>query len=426
MPNGGNPSGGGHLRSNGGGGRARSIGGGGLYARLRPPSSGSLAIGQSLNGESDNDLANADQLLQDKESREFISGYFFFGERIYQICEIAPADQANCNACWAAASVGAITSRLCKAVRDASYYRDGGQRAKHPLRLNFFRSRDESAHISVSRSGSPMSVGGLGIQPPLSCSEKNMDCNIGGYPADVYQWVKDNYLQPDGCAGMEYKSGKGAAVPCTFNFEDNKCKGYNRVTLGNAGWITGEANMRKAIWEGGPITSIIRLTEGLLNMTVGLLNNEFNKTTVTYSVSEAARRQWDLEDKCASTAGCQKPLPAYHVIQVVGWERTSFDSVWIIQNSWGGMYPSWKTVGGVMVNVQKKKEAIEGTLKAQELRAKNYRGPFLRIRRGDDDELGIQGNPSFLADIMVWNGYKKVPISRETWMNEYTANPNGK
>jgi hypothetical protein len=57
----------------------------------------------------------------------------------------------------------------------------------------------------------------------------------------------------------------------------------------------------------------------------------------------------------------------------------------------------------------------------RELRAKEYRGPFLQIRRGDDDELGIQGNPSFLADIMVWKGNEKVPISRETWKDEYTA-----
>jgi hypothetical protein len=112
---------------------------------------------------------------------------------------------------------------------------------------------------------------------------------------------------------------------------------------------------------------------------------------------------------------------------VVGWEEDKTGKYWIIQNSWGGEHPQWKTVGGDELNIWSSDQYGNVRRGNSGLYRYSY-GPFLRVARGND-ELGLESNPTFLADIRVWlgsgNNAKKVPISRSTWMDEYSQCGNG-
>lgn len=200
MANGGNPTGGGRLRSVGGGGRIRSIGGGGGGTRASLISrGGKLAVAQSLNGESDNDLDHADQLLQGQVEKPVSPQgdfYFFFSGR-YESCNIEPAAQGGCNSCWAFASVGAISSRLCKVIRDIGF--EGFKQSPSFKRLLRAADNDNTVDYALRASsgswGTPMlketghnSHGGLSAQNPLSCGDGG-NCNDGGFPANIYKWV---------------------------------------------------------------------------------------------------------------------------------------------------------------------------------------------------------------------------------------------
>jgi hypothetical protein len=180
--------------------------------------------------------------------------------------------------------------------------------------------------------------------------------------------------------------------------------------LGNAGWITGEANITTAIKEGGPVTSIIRLADGF-----------FDKKKTTFRLSDADKEAWKKEDACADKPDCKGPRPGFHVVQVVGWEEDKTGKYWIIQNSWGANLPSWVAANGARINNWPTGNRAKNTYETNA-------GPFLRVVRGND-ELGLESNPTFLADIKVWvgsgNEAKKVPISRASWIDEYGRCKNG-
>ena len=176
-----------------------------------------------------------------------------------------------CNACWAQAAVSALSDRL----------------------------------QLQSRGAWPMVV--LSTQMVVNCATGSCD---GGDPGEVYRFAYMSSISDESCQVYEGKkntcNGKGRCMDCRRFGECMEVTAYRKVSVSEYGEVLGIDQMKAEIYERGPITCFMVVTEQFQRYTGGVF----------------------VEEDHHYLGG--------HIVEVVGWGRTEEGvEYWIGRNNWG-------------------------------------------------------------------------------------------
>lgn len=181
-----------------------------------------------------------------------------------------------CGSCWAFSSTSALSDRI-KIARNAQW-----------------------PDINISP------------QVLISCEQPDEGCD-GGDALTAYQWIAANNITDETCSNYQAR-GWTNGIGCTAEIKCKTCdpnlgcsvpSSYLIYGIEQYGPVSGEAAMMNEIYQRGPITCGIAVTEALLNYTGGI----FNDTTGNLDID--------------------------HDISVVGWGTENGTDYWVIRNSWG-------------------------------------------------------------------------------------------
>jgi len=181
-----------------------------------------------------------------------------------------------CGACWAFSATSALSDRI-KIARNASW-----------------------PDINISP------------QVLISCEEPDQGCD-GGDALTAYQWIAANNISDETCSSYQARGwtngiGCTSEIKCKTCDPDSGCavpSSYYIYGIDQYGSVSGEADMMSEIYQRGPITCGIAVTQALINYTGGI----FNDTTGAMDID--------------------------HDISVVGWGVENGTKYWVVRNSWG-------------------------------------------------------------------------------------------
>jgi hypothetical protein len=216
----------------------------------------------------------------------------------------------------------------------------------------------------------------LSNQVCLSCTT-NGGCN-GGSPADCIDYIKSSSVTTHSC--VPYTSWKELikgtcpqANTCLAGRDKDNTRG-NRVTILNAGYVMGIANIKAAL-ASGPVTFVIN-------------------TPATFL---AWGGQGNKADGVFSSLGAPTVDGAHsnHIMVAFGWGVVNDVEVLLVLNSWGAIYNQF-TFMGMTFNNEVNVDRVP-------------RGPWLLID-ANDPALGIGEHPAFWATPGLLVNSVKVPV----------------
>jgi cathepsin X len=155
----------------------------------------------------------------------------------------------------------------------------------------------------------------LSPQVIISCVDRGSGCG-GGDTKDAYEWIFHNNITDETCSpyqayGHDNGLGCSAEIKCKNCMPNKGCWAQERAKIYGIeeyGAISGEAAMMNEIYQRGPITCLIAVTEELLNYTGGIFRDSTGR------------------------------LADDHDISVNGWGEENGVKYWIIRNSWGSYW----------------------------------------------------------------------------------------
>lgn len=155
----------------------------------------------------------------------------------------------------------------------------------------------------------------LSPQVLISCELPDEGCH-GGDARTAYEWIHNNNITDETCSpyqayGHDNGIGCTAEIKCKNCLPGKGCWAQERAKIygvNEYGDVVGEEDMINEIYQRGPITCAIAVTQELINYTGGI-----------------------FEDKTG-----RKDLD--HDISVVGWGEENGVKYWIIRNSWGSYW----------------------------------------------------------------------------------------
>jgi len=104
----------------------------------------------------------------------------------------------------------------------------------------------------------------------------------GGDAFDAYQWIHEHNITDESCSpyqafGHTNGIGCSAEIKCKNCLPNKGCWAQNRAKIYSVeeyGNVTGEENIINEIYQRGPVTCAIAVTEGLRNYTGGIFKDE--------------------------------------------------------------------------------------------------------------------------------------------------------
>lgn len=150
----------------------------------------------------------------------------------------------------------------------------------------------------------------------ISCENENNGCD-GGDTRYAYEWIHKNNITDETCSPYQaygHTNGVGCSseIRCKNCLPTKGCWAQERAkiyTVEEYGIISGELAMMNEIYQRGPITCVIAVTDALINYTGGVFEDHTGRVD---------------ED---------------HDISVNGWgEEADGTKYWIIRNSWGSYW----------------------------------------------------------------------------------------
>jgi cathepsin X len=155
----------------------------------------------------------------------------------------------------------------------------------------------------------------LSPQVLISCEEPDLGCH-GGDARTAYEWIHHNNITDETCSpyqayGHDNGIGCSSQIKCRNCFPQKGCWAQARAKIYSVdefGDVVGEENMMNEIYQRGPITCAIAVTNELVNYTGGIF------------VDKSGRKDLD------------------HDISVTGWGEENGTKYWIVRNSWGSYW----------------------------------------------------------------------------------------
>ena len=171
-----------------------------------------------------------------------------------------------------------------------------------------------SDRIKIARKAQVPDIN-LSPQVLISCELPDEGCH-GGDAATAYEWIHKNNITDETCSpyqafGHDNGVGCSAEIKCKNCLPGKGCWAQQRAkiySVSEYGNVTGEENMINEIYQRGPITCAIAVTQELVNYTGGIFEDK------------TGRKELD------------------HDISVVGWGEENGTKYWIIRNSWGSYW----------------------------------------------------------------------------------------
>jgi len=191
----------------------------------------------------------------------------------------------------------------------------------------------------------------LAPQVLLSCDKVNRGC-YGGWPLLAYKFIQENGITDETCSPYLAKSYRNGA-DCEAEHICKNCnkfgecwpmEEYPKYYVDDYGFVSGEEDMLEEVYNWGPISCTVALTEELHNYTGGIFEDK------------TGRKNRD------------------HEVEIVGFGEERGVKYWEIRNSWGS---NWGEEG------------------------------FFKLIRGVDN-LGIETNCSWGNAINTWDEGKQV------------------
>jgi len=176
--------------------------------------------------------------------------------------------QGNCSSSWAIAAVSSVANRFC--IND-------------PVNYKMFA---------------------LSPQNLVSCDVINDGCKGGGMDT-VWTFLEQEGVVSETC--MKYE---GWDVEC-----DAKCAEEEPLKLSGKCIAQGAEAVKKEVFNNGPVTVPLRVTDELLVYKGGI----FTPTRTALSLSEPKRKQ----------------MKKVTVVKIMGWGVEDDQAYWLIENSWG-------------------------------------------------------------------------------------------
>lgn len=176
-----------------------------------------------------------------------------------------------CNACWAQAAVGALSDRL----------------------------------QLQSRGAWPMIE--LSAQAVVNCAAGSCE---GGDPGEAYRFAYLSAVPDESCQAYEGREkacdGRGRCMDCRRFGECVEVSAYRKVSVSEYGEVQGAEQMKAELFERGPITCFMVVTEQFRRYKGGVF----------------------VEQDHDYLGG--------HIVEVTGWGRTETGvEYWIVKNNWG-------------------------------------------------------------------------------------------
>jgi cathepsin X len=155
----------------------------------------------------------------------------------------------------------------------------------------------------------------LAPQVLISCNNVAQGCN-GGDPRQAYEWIHQNNITDETCSPYQaygHTNGLGcsAEIKCKNCAPYKGCEAQSRAkifSVGEYAALSGELNMMNELYQRGPITCEIAVTDKLINYTGGIF------------VDRTGRKDLD------------------HDVSITGWGEENGTKYWIIRNSWGSYW----------------------------------------------------------------------------------------
>eukprot|EP00442_Polarella_glacialis_P028116 CAMPEP_0115101354 /NCGR_PEP_ID=MMETSP0227-20121206/33173_1 /TAXON_ID=89957 /ORGANISM="Polarella glacialis, Strain CCMP 1383" /LENGTH=433 /DNA_ID=CAMNT_0002497071 /DNA_START=84 /DNA_END=1385 /DNA_ORIENTATION=+ len=183
-------------------------------------------------------------------------------------CTTAVYDAGNCSSSYAVAAATALSSRFC--------FTDNGK------------------------------YKGLQLSPQqiLSCDKKSSGCQGGGIDS-VWSYMHKRGLFPESC--VPFASGK--SVACKSDCDPSqKLKSIDHCLMKG-----GEKEMKREIFNRGPITALMFLKDDFLVYSGGV-----------YNPTDNANQQYGANNE-----------PLMHAVTILGWGKSEGTAYWLVKNSWG-------------------------------------------------------------------------------------------
>lgn len=152
----------------------------------------------------------------------------------------------------------------------------------------------------------------LSPQVLLSCEDVDDGCS-GGDARTAYEWISKNNITDETCSpyqALGHTNGLGctAEVKCKNCMPGKGCWAQHNAKIYGVdqfGDVAGELDMMNEIYQRGPITCAIAVTEALINYTKGVFVDTTGKDSLDHDIS------------------------------VTGWGEENGTKYWTIRNSWG-------------------------------------------------------------------------------------------
>jgi cathepsin B len=177
-------------------------------------------------------------------------------------------NQGNCSASYAIAAVSSVANRFC--INDPVNYKNLA----------------------------------LSPQNSVSCDSMNDGCSGGGMDT---VW---SFLEQDGVVSEMCMPYKGWDVDC-----ENKCAEEEPLKLSGKCIVQGEEAVKKEVFNNGPVTVPVKITDELLVYKSGI----FQPTRTALALTEPKRKQ----------------MKKVVVVKIMGWGMEDDTKYWLVENSWG-------------------------------------------------------------------------------------------
>lgn len=168
-----------------------------------------------------------------------------------------------------------------------------------------------SDRIKIARKAAWPDVN-LSPQVLISCELPDEGCH-GGDASTAYEWIHRNNITDETCSpyqayGHDNGVGCSSEIKCKNCLPNKGCWAQENAKIYGVkefGLVKGELNIMNEIYQRGPVTCAIAVTQELVNYTGGVFVDKSGKKTLDHDIS------------------------------VVGWGEENGTKFWTIRNSWG-------------------------------------------------------------------------------------------